>query len=80
MAASVEGQIFQRKLVHHKLTMIVDQLNGAIYDLRGNPSDADVVIGLQQALVGAQGALAIVGERLQGHDLSLASGNPDIVR
>lgn len=79
-AASLEGQVFQQKLVHHKLTTVVDQLNGAIYDLRNNPNDAEVVIGLQQALVAAQGALAILGTKLQGKDLSLADGNPDIVR
>jgi hypothetical protein len=79
--ASDAGKLFQKKLVHHKLTTAINEIENAIYDLRNNDAEqADVVPGLQAALLALQGSKNLLAEKLAGHDLSLLGGNPDVTQ
>jgi hypothetical protein len=78
--ASNAGKLFQKKLVHHKLVVAIDQIESAIYDLRNNDEEQlDVVPGIQAALVALKGAQGVLSEKLRGQDLTLSGGNPDMM-
>ena len=77
--ASEAGKLFQKKLVYLQLATAINIVEQCIDALKNNDAEqADVVPGLNASLASLTGTMSVLAEKLQGHEITLVGGNPDV--